>query len=126
MKQTCNFVLFLPSEFPLRFTTEGNPSVGTMEIYTNSSWQKLCISNWNKAEEDLMCMAMGYSNSSYYGRWYEDSDNESETSINYNCTTILTKCGEHFSNKLQLCKGNGQLCILDSVVRSASVFYVPF
>ncbi|XP_022809370.1 hemicentin-1-like [Stylophora pistillata] len=91
-------------EFPLRFTTEGNPSVGTMEIYTNSSWQKLCISNWNKAEEDLMCMAMGYSNSSYYGRWYEDSDNESETSINYNCTTILTKCGEHFSNKLQLCK----------------------
>ncbi|XP_022777681.1 hemicentin-1-like isoform X2 [Stylophora pistillata] len=100
----CNNTSSCREEFPLRFTTEGNPSVGTMEIYTNSSWQKLCISNWNKAEEDLMCMAMGYSNSSYYGRWYEDSDNESETSINYNCTTILTKCGEHFSNKLQLCK----------------------
>ncbi|XP_022801378.1 vascular endothelial growth factor receptor 3-like isoform X1 [Stylophora pistillata] len=75
-----------------------------MEIYRNSSWQKLCTSNWNKVEEDLTCMAMGYFNSGDYGRWYEDRNNESETSINYNCTTILRKCEDHFSKELQLCK----------------------
>ena len=30
--------------FPLRFETKGNPSVGTMEIFSNSSWQTLCTS----------------------------------------------------------------------------------
>ena len=65
---------------------------------------------------------MGYSNSSDYGRWYEDSGNVSETSTNFNCTTTLTKCEESFSNKLQLCKGINQLCILESVVRSLSIF----
>ena len=92
-----------------------------MEIYTNSSWKKLCTSTWNKVEVDLTCMAMGYSNSSDYGRWYEDSGNVSETSTNFNCTTTLTKCEESFSNKLQFCKGINQLCILESVVRSISV-----
>nr|XP_058956060.1 vascular endothelial growth factor receptor 3-like isoform X2 [Pocillopora verrucosa] len=90
--------------FPLRFKTESNPSVGTMEIYTNSSWKKLCTSTWNKVEVDLTCMAMGYSNSSNYGRWYEDSGNLSETSTNFNCTSTLTKCEESFSNRLQFCK----------------------
>ena len=93
-----------------------------MEIHTNSSWKKLCTSTWSKVEVDLTCMAMGYSNSSDYGRWYEDSGNVSETSTNFNCTTTLTKCEESFSNKLQFCKGINQLCILDSVVRSISVF----
>ena len=92
-----------------------------MEIHTNSSWKKLCTSTWNKVEVDLTCMAMGYSNSSDYGRWYEDSGNVSETSTNFNCTTTLTKCEESFSNKLQFCKGINQLCILESVVRSISV-----
>ena len=93
-----------------------------MEIHTNSSWKKLCTSTWNKVEVDLTCMAMGYSNSSDYGRWYEDSGNVSETSTNFNCTTTLTKCEESFTNKLQFCKGINQLCILDSIVRSISVF----
>ena len=93
-----------------------------MEIHTNSSWKNLCTSTWNKVEVDLTCMAMGYSNSSDYGRWYEDSGNVSETSTNFNCTTTLTKCEESFSNKLQLCKGINQLCILESVVRSLSIF----
>nr|XP_058956064.1 vascular endothelial growth factor receptor 3-like isoform X3 [Pocillopora verrucosa] len=75
-----------------------------MEIHTNSSWKKLCTSTWNKVEVDLTCMAMGYSNSSDYGRWYEDSGNVSETSTNFNCTTTLTKCEGSFSNKLQFCK----------------------
>ncbi|XP_027035864.1 vascular endothelial growth factor receptor 3-like isoform X5 [Pocillopora damicornis] len=75
-----------------------------MEIHTNSSWKMLCTSTWNKVEVDLTCMAMGYSNSSDYGRWYEDSGNVSETSTNFNCTTTLTKCEESFSNKLQFCK----------------------
>ena len=82
-----------------------------MEIHTNSSWKKLCTSTWNKVEVDLTCMAMGYSNSSDYGRWYEDSGNVSETSTNFNCTTTLTKCEESFSKKLQFCKGINQLCI---------------
>ena len=76
-----------------------------MEIHTNSSWKKLCTSTWNKVEVDLTCMAMGYSNSSDYGRWYEDSGNVSETSTNFNCTTTLTKCEKSFSNNLQFCKG---------------------
>ena len=93
-----------------------------MEIHTNSSWKKLCTSTWNKVEVDLTCMAMGYSNSSDYGRWYEDSGNVSETSTNFNCTTTLTKCEESFLNKSQYCEGTNQLCILDSVVISVSVF----
>ena len=93
-----------------------------MEIYTNSSWKKLCTSTWNKVEVDLTCMAMGYSNSSNYGRWYEDSGNLSETSTNFNCTSTLTKCEESFSNRLQFCKGINQLCILEFVVISVSVF----
>ena len=93
-----------------------------MEIHTNRSWKKLCTSTWNKIEVDLTCMAMGYFNSSdYYGRWYEDRGNVSETSTNFNCTTTLTKCEESFS-KSQFCKGINQLCILESVVRSISVF----
>ena len=94
-----------------------------MEIYSDSSWKKLCTSTWNVVEEDLTCMVMGYSNSDDYGRWYKKSGNVSETStINFNCTTILTKCEESFSNKLQFCEGINQLCILDSVVISVSVF----
>ena len=115
-------MVFLSSVFPLRFKTESNPSAGKMEIYTNSSWKKLCTSTWNKVEVDLTCMAMGYSNSSDYGRWYEDSGNVSETSTNFNCTTTLTKCEESFSNKLQFCKGINKLCILESVFISVSVF----
>nr|XP_058956063.1 vascular endothelial growth factor receptor 3-like isoform X2 [Pocillopora verrucosa] len=100
----CNKMSSCHEVFPLRFKTESNPSVGTMEIHTNSSWKKLCTSTWNKVEVDLTCMAMGYSNSSDYGRWYEDSGNVSETSTNFNCTTTLTKCEGSFSNKLQFCK----------------------
>ncbi|XP_066015734.1 uncharacterized protein [Pocillopora verrucosa] len=100
----CNEMSSCHEVFPLHFKMEINPSVGTMEIYTNSSWKKLCTSTWNKVEVDLTCMAMGYSNSSDYGRWYEDSGNVSETSTNFNCTTTLTKCEESFSNKLQFCK----------------------
>ncbi|XP_066015704.1 fibroblast growth factor receptor 4-like isoform X2 [Pocillopora verrucosa] len=100
----CNKMSSCYEVFPLRFKTESNPSVGTMEIHTNRSWEKLCTSTWNKVEIDLTCMAMGYSNSSDYGRWYEDRGNVSETSTNFNCTTTLTKCEESFSNKLQFCK----------------------
>ncbi|CAH3133335.1 unnamed protein product, partial [Pocillopora meandrina] len=100
----CNKMSSCHEVFPLRFRTESNPSLGTMEIHTNSSWKKLCTSTWNKVEVDLTCMAMGYSNSSDYGRWFEDNGNVSETSTNFNCTTTLTKCEESFSNKLQLCK----------------------
>nr|XP_058956066.1 hemicentin-2-like [Pocillopora verrucosa] len=75
-----------------------------MEIYSDSSWKKLCTSTWNVVEEDLTCMVMGYSNSDDYGRWYKKSGNVSETSTNFNCTTTLTKCEESFSNKSQFCE----------------------
>ena len=116
------FILFLSSVFPLRFKTERNLSLGTMEIYSDSSWKKLCTSTWNNVEVDLTCMVMGYSNSNDYGRWYKDSGNVSETSTNFDCTTTLTKCEESFLNKSQYCEGINQLCILDSVVISVSVF----
>ena len=108
--------------FPLRFKTERKPSVGRMEIYSDSIWKKLCTSTWNIVEEDLTCMVMGYSNSDDYGRWYKESGNVSETSTNFNCTTNLTKCEESFSKKTQFCEGINQLCVLDSVVISVSVF----
>ena len=116
------FYYLFSSVFPLRFKTERNPSVGTMEIYSDSSWKKLCTSTWNNVEVDLTCMVMGYSNSDDYGRWYKNSGNVSETSTNFNCTTTLTKCEESFSNKSQYFEGINQLCILDSVALSVSVF----
>ena len=83
-----------------------NPSLGVMEIYQNSRWQKLCTSSWDKKEENLTCNAMGYSNDGVHGngKWHTDNNNSSNASIHYNCTT-LTKCGNNINNKVQLCKG---------------------
>nr|XP_058952909.1 vascular endothelial growth factor receptor 3-like [Pocillopora verrucosa] len=100
----CNKISRCHEVFPLRFKTERNLSVGTMEIYSDSSWKKLCTSTWNNVEVDLTCMVMGYSNSDDYGRWYKNSGNVSETSTNFNCTTTLTKCEESFINKSQYCE----------------------
>ncbi|KAJ7323794.1 Neurotrypsin, partial [Desmophyllum pertusum] len=44
--------------FPLRFRVEKIPSLGMMEIYKNSTWQKLCTRSWDKDEEHLTCKTM--------------------------------------------------------------------
>ncbi|XP_078342476.1 fibroblast growth factor receptor 1-A-like [Oculina patagonica] len=91
--------------FPLGFRVGKNPSLGVMEIYKNSSWQKLCTSSWDIDEENSTCKAMGYSNTGVYdnGTWSTD-DNTSNASVHYNCKT-LTKCRKMVDNKVQLlCK----------------------
>ncbi|KAL9959666.1 hypothetical protein ACROYT_G033006 [Oculina patagonica] len=91
--------------FPLRFRVGMNPSRGVMEIYKNSSWQKLCTRSWDKDEENLTCKTMGYSNNGVYdnGTWHTE-DNTLNASVHYSCTT-LTKCRKVVGNKEQLlCK----------------------
>ena len=86
-----------------------NPSLGKMEIYKNSTWQRLCTSSWNKDEERLTCKAMGYYNDGAYDNstLHTDDNNTSNASVRYNCTT-LTKCRKMAENKVQsvYCKGN--------------------
>nr|XP_058962259.1 hemicentin-2-like [Pocillopora verrucosa] len=84
-------------EFPLRFETEKNPSVGTMEIFSNSSWQKLCTSQWDDADEIQTCMAMGYYT------WFAERGNASKMSTHYNCS-IPTTCQSNLGKKQQICK----------------------
>ena len=89
-------------EFPLRFETVKNPSVGTMEIFSNSSWQKLCTSQWDDADEIQTCMAMGYYT------WFAERGNASKMSTHYNCS-IPTTCQSNLGKKQQICKGNNKL-----------------
>ena len=49
------FLIF--KELALRSETEKNPSVGTIKVFSNKSWQKLCTSEWDEADENLTCMA---------------------------------------------------------------------
>ena len=78
-----------------------NPSLGTMEIYKNKTWNKLCTSNWNEDENILTCKAMGYFENSFYDNaWYNDHNASNATS----CSS-LTNCINTNKDKLQLCKG---------------------
>ena len=97
---------FFSSAFPLHFKSGENPSHGIMEIYKNSSWQKLCTRRWDADEENLTCKAMGYSNDVGYANamGHKNSTNTSNTLMHFNCTS-LTECGINIVNKTQLCKG---------------------
>ncbi|XP_066030697.1 fibroblast growth factor receptor homolog 1-like [Pocillopora verrucosa] len=105
MLRECNNMFSCQEEFPLRFETEKNPSVGTMKIFSNSSWQKLCTSQWDEADENSTCMAMGYYSNVVYanGTWYPERGNASEMSTHYNCT-IPTTCQNNLKKKQQFCK----------------------
>ncbi|PFX12207.1 Hemicentin-2 [Stylophora pistillata] len=76
-----------------------------MEIYTNSSWQKLCTSQWDEADLNLTCMAMGYYNNGVYANdtWYAERGNASKKSDYHNCTTPTT-CQKSLAKKHQFCK----------------------
>ena len=91
-----------------------------MEIYTNSSWQKLCTSQWDEADFNSTCMAMGYHNNGVYAndRRYAERENSSETSIYHNCT-IPTTCEKNLAKKQQFCKGNNEMY-------SCNTFMIPF
>ena len=104
-----NFFLIF-KELALRSETEKNPSVGTIKVFSNKSWQKLCTSEWDEADENLTCMAMGYYNNGVYanGTWYAERGNASEMSTHYNCT-IPTTCQNNSEKKQQFCKGNSEL-----------------
>nr|XP_058962211.1 vascular endothelial growth factor receptor 3-like isoform X2 [Pocillopora verrucosa] len=101
----CSNMSSCQEEFPLRFETEKNPSVGTMKIFSNSSWQKLCTSQWDEADENSTCMAMGYYDNGVFANytWYAERGNASEMSTDYNCT-IPTRCQNNLENKQQICK----------------------
>ena len=101
------FFFWIFEEFPLRFETEKNPSVGTMKIFSNNSWQKLCTSQWDEADENSTCMAMGYYNNGANDTWYAERGNATEMSTHYNCT-IPTRCQNDLEKKQQFCKGNNE------------------
>ncbi|CAH3155132.1 unnamed protein product, partial [Pocillopora meandrina] len=105
MLRECNNMSSCQEEFPLRFETEKNPSVGTMKIFSNSSWQKLCTSQWDEADENSTCMAMGYYSNAVYTNdtRYAERGNSSEMSTHYNCT-IPTTCQNNLEKKQQFCK----------------------
>ena len=109
-------------EFPLRFETEKNPSVGTMKIFSNSSWQKLCTSQWDEADENSTCMAMGYYNNGANDTWYAERGNATEMSTHYNCT-IPTRCQNDLEKKQQFCKGNNELhsCNIHMISRDGNL-----
>ena len=81
-----------------------------MKVFSNNSWQKLCTSEWDEADENLTCMAMGYYNNGVYANdtWYSERGNASEMSTHYNCT-IPTTCQNNSEKKQQFCKGNSEL-----------------
>ena len=91
-----------------------------MEIYTNSSWQKLCTSQWDEADLNLTCMAMGYYNNGVYANdtWYAERGNASKKSIYHNCTTPTT-CQKNLAKKHQFCKGKNELY-------TCNIFVIPF
>ncbi|KAL9959876.1 hypothetical protein ACROYT_G033246 [Oculina patagonica] len=85
-------------EFPLRFQAKEIPSFGTMEIYKNNTWKKLCTATWDTAEENLTCQAIGYSNSEVY-----DNNSGSNTTVRHSCAP-LTNCLNNSDGNLQTCK----------------------
>ena len=99
-------ILFLLLEFPVRFQTREIPSLGTMEIYQNNTWEKLCSASWDDVEENLTCKAMGYFNNGLNdnGTWYKDI-HASNTTIHHNCTSLTHNCMNNSKEKIQSCKG---------------------
>ena len=91
--------VFCSTEFPLRLQTKETPSLGTMEIYENDTWKKLCMATWETAEENLTCQAIGYSNIDVY-----DNSTTSNTTVHHNCTS-LTNCPNDSDGNFQKCKG---------------------
>nr|XP_058946193.1 fibroblast growth factor receptor 3-like [Pocillopora verrucosa] len=75
-----------------------------MEIFSNSSWKTLCTSQWDDADKNSVCMAMGYYNNGVYanGTWYAERGNAS-MSTHYNCT-IPTTCQNNVVKKQQVCE----------------------
>ena len=108
-------MLLFSSDFPLRFQTGEIPSLGTMEVYNNNTWNKLCTSSWDKDESILTCKAMGYTENDVFDidTWYNDS-NALNVTVGLNCTSLLTNCLNKSYGELQLCKG-----IIISILQSA-------
>ena len=84
-----------------------------MEIYRNNTWQRLCTNGWDKVEENLTCMAMGYHQTAFYENCsFHETKNKDTTNtyMYYNCTK-LTNCEEKLeskcsSAKVSIMKGN--------------------
>ena len=110
-------MLLFSSDFPLRFQTGEIPSLGTMEVYNNNTWNKLCTSSWDKDESILTCKAMGYTENDVFDidTWYNDS-NALNVTVGLNCIS-LTNCLNKSNGELQLCKGiimiNSRKCVID-------------
>lgn len=89
-----------------------NPSLGTMEIYKNKTWKKLCTPNWNEDDNILTCQAMGYFESRFYhNAWYNDHNASNATS----CSS-LTNCINTNKDELQLCKGICHIKIVNCII----------
>ena len=77
-----------------------------MEIYKNNTWEKLCSANWDDAEVDLTCRAVGYFNDSpdVNGTWQEGT-NGSNATVYRSCTPVIHTCDNNTKDDPQSCKG---------------------
>lgn len=98
--------MFVWLEFPARFRTEEIPSLGTVEIYENKTWENLCTATWGDVEESLTCMAMGYlyNGSNDNNTWHKDT-NTTKTTTHHNCTSLTHSCENKSKEILQSYEG---------------------
>ena len=97
----------------MRFRTEEIPSSGSMEINKDNTWEKLCTANWDDAEENLICRAMGYfNNGPNDDSTQQEGTNGSNTTTHRNCTPAIHKCHNNRKEHLQSCKGIYHIILL--------------
>ena len=90
----------------MRFRTEEIPSLGTMEIFKNKTWEKLCTASWNDAEENLTCRAMGYfNNGPNENITGQEGRNGSNSTVHRICKSMTLDCVNNSKDDLQKCKG---------------------
>ena len=96
----------------MRFRTKEIPSIGTMEIFKNNTWKKLCTASWDGVESNLTCMEMGYNNGPI-DTWYKGK-NVSNTATHLNCASLTQTFTNKSQDKLQVCKGTLIYILLNS------------
>ena len=90
----------------MRFRTEEIPSLGTMEILKNKTWEKLCTASWNDAEENLTCRAMGYfNNGPNENITGQEGRNGSNSTVHRICKSMTLDCVNNSKDDLLKCKG---------------------
>ncbi|XP_067030893.1 uncharacterized protein [Acropora muricata] len=87
-------------DFSVRLLTiKGVPSNGSLQILTNGTWKDLCITNWNEAERNLVCQALGYNGSSL--GVCSNSGTNSSGNTTHSCEQLTQDCEEKISREIK-------------------------